>query len=445
MKNVQSYDQIRRERDKMRQLTLSNVASPFGCCNFFDRCNGEIMSLHYGGQLPLLDWMGFDVSEDCEEVVEFITYVRPEFSGQTPSVGHLSNACATPNSYEFGSAKVSVNDFGRYGRSGPTRDIMKPKRFCKTDPIRRLDGEVVEDEREWDARFATDVMLQDISRDLIIGNAATPGMFDGLEQWVRTGYPGDNGEFLDSWVVNWNSNPMSGGAGITINGDAIAATFNFVDVLKSIVRRIRMRISWARQLMNQQLNLADLILLMPSTMAECLLDFFTCWSVCEGTEFNIVNLQQREARTFRDGLVSESPNNVWGHGYITIDGMIIPILGYDWELQKSPSIGDVYLLTGAIGSVRVWSGQHLSADEAAADHGDEGYFSLDGGRILGTTTLENECRKLKLWMHPRLFCRAPWAQIRFQDVQCVTPAGPLSPDPLETSFYPQSSFDPAIC
>jgi hypothetical protein len=46
-----------------RAMSVSNLATPIGT-NFFDRCGDEIMSLHYGQQLDLLDWMGFEVSDD---------------------------------------------------------------------------------------------------------------------------------------------------------------------------------------------------------------------------------------------------------------------------------------------------------------------------------------------------------------------------------------------
>ena len=68
------------------------------------------------------------------------------------------------------------------------------------------------------------------------------------------------------------------------------------------------------------------------------------------------------------------------------------------------------------------------------------YFSTDGGRILGLYHNENECVSLREWMHPRVYTRAPWAQVRFQDVRCVGVGPVLSGDPLETSFYPLSSF-----
>jgi len=427
-------------------LTLDTHATPVGCCNFFDTCTTEVMSLHYGGALRLLDWMGWEVGTECYRSIEFIAYTRPAQSGGNPTDGHLANACSDPNGIDFGTAKLTVENFGRYGRVGPTRDMMTPQRYCVTDPVRRLDGELVTSEREWDLRFITDVLLQDIRRDLVTGNSAVPGQFGGLNEWIATGYAGPNGAMLDSIVINWNGNTMAGGAGITWNGAAVSAAVNFVDVLLPAFRRILQRIMWARQLANQQLVLGDMIIKLPTFMAQCLLDHYTCWSVCEGSVYNPVSLQQREARAFRNNLVSASnPANLFGNGYITLDNVTIPLLAYDWGTIKGPTTGDIYFLTRGIGSTRIWEGEHLSATEAATQYEQHGYFDIDGGRILGTTVVENECSKMKAWLHPRLFCRAPWAQMRFIDVVCDTPGGPLSPDPSETSFFPLDSFSSAEC
>lgn len=428
-------------------LALGNLASPFGCCDFFDNCSDQIMSLHYGGQLDLLDWMGFNVSQDCVRTLDYIAYNRPAYSDGSPTPGYLANPCADPNSIEYGTARITVENFGMLGRSGPTRLIAKPERYCITRPQRRLDGVPVTSEREWDLRFAVDQLIQDMKRLVITGNATTPGQFDGLERWVRNGYPGPNGAMLNSTVVNWNGNSMAGGAGMTWNGQPLASTYNIVDVIKAFVRRTLQRKSWSPQLANQQLMLSDMIILIPTTGAQCLLDFFTCWSVCEGTEFNQVDLQRLEARTFRDGLVATSPNNAFGYGYITIDGVIIPILGYDWELIKGPKTMDMYVLTGAMGSVRLWEGEHISASTAVDYVGEgSGYSSIDGGRILLSSEVDNLCTVLKAWMFPRLFNTAPWAQMRIQNVQCEQPGGFLSPDPLESSFFPlDSSFSAAVC
>jgi hypothetical protein len=136
---------------------------------------------------------------------------------------------------------------------------------------------------------------------------------------------------------------------------------------------------------------------------------------------------------------------MFGFGQITLDGQIIPILGYDWGLINGPTTGDIYFLTGSVGNFRIWEGEHISADVAARENPESGLFSTDGGRVLWRIDSENECRIMKGWIHPRLFCKAPFTQIRFQDVQCVTPGGFMSADPTETSFYPLSSFAPAEC
>lgn len=423
------------EQAKQRAMTLGNSPTPFdGACNFFDRCTDDLMSLHFREQLPLLDWMGFNVSDTYHKALEFITFVRPQVNDGTPTAGHLADPCADPNGWQFGTAKLTLDDFGRYGRKGPVRDMMKPTKYCETDPRRRLDGRLVTNEREWDIRFTTEVILQDIQRHLITGNASTPGQFGGLEHWVKTGY---SSSMLDSIVIDWNANPLTGGAsGKTWNGGALANALSFVNVLRSVVRRIKQRLSWSPSLASQRMRLGDMILVMPSHTAEALLDVYTCWSVCIGGQYNEVNLQTYEARSFRDSL----NGGLYGAGQITIDGMPIPIMAYDYELIKGPTLNDIYLLTGSVGSVRLWEGEHLSATAAANAYGDQGYFSVDGGRILAKYDTENECSVLKEWLHPRIWTRAPWAQVRFQDV-AVNSVGPiLSPDPLATSFFPLTSF-----
>lgn len=426
---------------QQRALTLSTSATPLGCCNFFDRCgDGDLMSLHFAGALPLLDYFGFMVGNECYKSVEFITYVRPEMSNGSATAGHLSQPCADPNGWEFGSAKLTIEDFGRYGRHGPTRDMMKPQKYCAADPRWRLDGTAVTSEREWDMRFTTEVIVQDISRHVITGNASSAGQFNGLENLVKTGYASS---MLDSQVIDWAGNPMTGGAGMTWNGNAIPTTADFVDVLRAVVRRIKQRISWSPMLANQQMNLGDMILLMPTVVAEEFLDFYTCWSVCPSTDNVTAQLQTYEARTFRDQLLG----GLYGYGQITIDGIPIPIMAYDYELLKGPKTADIYLLTGGMGSVRMWEAEHLNAQTAATTYGNLGYFATDGGRMLGTYITENECSQMKLWMHPRLWTRAPWAQARFQNVQFTTPGPVWSADPLETSFFPLTSFggDTAVC
>lgn len=454
MKHVSNAEirEMNQGRDVQRStpLSLSDQASPFGCCNFFDPCADEIMSLYYRpGSLRLLDWMGFNVSSDCLRALEFITYVRPEQLAGACTDGHIGDPCEDPNGIEWGGCTLTQEDFGRYGREGPVRDLFKPEKFCKTRPRYLFDGTPVTSERMWDMTFVMDTILRDIRVDLITGNAAVAGQFDGLQQWVNTGLgTGVNCAAIDSFVINWNGNAMAGGAGITVNGVAAAAVFDIVQYLLDLYRNIRQRISWSPLLSNQPRTVGDTIIIAPSFTIRCLLDFFACWSVCPGTQFQEFNsddiLKMREFRTQLNG-------GLFGDGRIFLDGHEIPLMAYDWGLINGPTTGDMYMLTGFVGNQRIWEGEHLDAnvvlgEVAAAGNAGAGDYSVaDGGRWLMKQEFDNLCSNIKMWMRNRIWCSAPWAQVRIQDVVCQTPLGPLSPDPCDTSFFIQTSFDPADC
>jgi len=436
--------------EEVQRMTVSNTASPFGCCNYFDPCTDGIMSLSYRGRLGLLDQLAFRPTDICYRSVEFITYVRPAQSQGQSTPGYLSDPCAAPYSYEICTRKLTVEDFGRIGRAGPVREVAKQHvRYCVNRPRYRLDGTPVDSEVEWDMLFAMDAIIADMNRLVVTGNATTSGQFDGLQQWVSTKHGGS----LNSYVVDWNSNGLSGGTGITVNGEAIPSGYDFIDVLETLFRNIRTRISWNPMLAQQQPVIGDFVLVLPTSAVPCVLDFFTCWRVCPGQEFAPAQLETYEARNFRDRLVAaDNPLNVFGHGYITLDGVAIPLLAHDWGLINGPTTVDMYLLTMKLGALRIWEGEFLNAqqalDQMAGYLGNTAsgrYFTTDGGRVLAKVDTENLCMQIKLWQFPRLFCYAPWAQIRFQDVKCVSPVGYLSADPSETSFYPETSFVPALC
>jgi hypothetical protein len=405
---------------------------------FFARCEDDLMSLHFGGRMGLLDLFNWSVSDVFTKTFNFLTYVRPEYTNlNVPTAGHLTDPCADPNGFDYGTAKITLEGFGLYGRAAPTRYIMAPTRYCETDPVYRYDGTPVTSEFEWDLRFATDVLKQDLYRHIITGNAGTGGQFDGLQQWINTGY---ESAILDSMVINWAGNNMSadGGGTITLNGATITPT-HLINTILAVVRRFRQRISWSPSLATERENGTDLVLVMPTFLAECLLDAFTCWSVCEGGEFNPVNLMTYEARNFRDSL----NGGRYGGGFIRLDGQVIDIFPYDWETIHGTNRGDIYLMTRSVGNQQLWEGEHLSATAAAglmAANGHNEYFSSDGGRIIGVTEADNLCYKTKVWVRPRLVNRAPWLQARIMNVECTQLLNPLSPDPLDTSFYPVTSF-----
>lgn len=427
-------------RDPLEILRLALDAnapdSPFriDATPFFDRCEDGLMSLHYGGRFDLIDLFGWEVTDEYRVDMKYITWVRPEFSEGSATAGYLSDPCATPNSYEFGTSDMSFVDFGRYGRSAPVRDTHRPTKYCKTDPRYRLDGSVVTSEWEWDVAMATDVIRQDLYRDSISGNSSNEGQMDGLQRLIKTGY---NSPMLDSMVFDWAGNNLDGEGGgtMTFNGNNLPSKPALVDMLLAIYRRFKQRQKWSPQLATQSRRVGDTVLAMPSFLVEALLDSYTCWSVCSGDSGDRIDM-----RDFRNGLMG----GMFGDGRIFLDGDEIPLLGYDWETMRGDSRGDIYFLNLRIGDIPLWRGQILSGSVVASEMGNLGhseYFTTDGGRIVGTTEVQKLCYQTMLWIRPRLLGRAPWLQARITDVEAETILDPLSPDPL-SSFFPVTSFAP---
>jgi hypothetical protein len=132
-------------------------------------------------------------------------------------------------------------------------------------------------------------------------------------------------------------------------------------------------------------------------------------------------------------------------GKIYFDGFEIPLMAYDWAMINGPTRADAYLLTGSVGSVKAISGQYNDLTSAPVNYPEAGYSSTDGGRLLTWLERDKTCVYRETEMQPRLLMWAPWAQVRFQDIACHGPFGPLSHDPFETSFFPESSFYSAAC
>ena len=70
----------------------------------------------------------------------------------------------------------------------------------------------------------------------------------------------------------------------------------------AVYRHIRQDLGYAPALGNR-LGVGDMILVMPTFMTQCLLDAYTCWSVCPGggtIDYNFMNTF--EGRRYRDAL-----------------------------------------------------------------------------------------------------------------------------------------------
>jgi hypothetical protein len=435
----------------VQRLAVSDLASIYGCCGLFDMCgDADLMSLSFAGNEPFLDVLDWQPSNVCKIHKDFITWVRPE-RNRTSSPGWLADPCGDPYTVEYGTCAFEIEDFGRLRREGPVRDITKAAlRLCENQPRYRLDGAAITDDMEYGIRLATEVLMQDLKTLLVLGTTGTAGQFDGLRRLVKTGYTAPDGHFcriMDSIVVDWNDNDMSGGDGITWNGRAVSDDVDFVSLLLAVYRRIRDRLQMAPAL-SGALVPGDIVLVMPTALIRCLLDAYTCWSVCPTDFFagSITGMNTLEGRRYRDSL----NGGMFGAGRIFLDGFEIPLVPYNWGLINGPSHFDAYMLTLKVGGIRLVQGQYNDMRNVLRLPGmpaGAGTFAqaTDGGRLLTWPNADQTCVKHLVEMQPRLLMWAPWAQARIQDVVCNQPGGPLSPDPDETSFFPETSFRPAEC
>lgn len=420
-----------KQRADVQVPVVSTSPAPiFGCEALFDICtDSALMSLSFEGTAPFLDWIGWERTDVCVIKKAFINFVRAEASGGAKSAGWLADPCADPNSYEVDYCDFTLTDFARLRRESPTRDITKSGlRYCEIQPRYRLDGSPITNQREYDFRLATEVLLQDLKPMIVEGNKATAGQFSGLELLVKTGYTDSDGSLcpaMDSIVIDMNGRGMDGGSGVTWNGAAVSATAGYIDLLQAAFRRIRHRIRMAPALAAQRMRVGDIILLIPEDFAGCVLDAFTCWSVCD----DVSGPDTLEARNFREQL----NGGMFGAGKITLDGFEIPIMPYDWGLINSGQTFDSYLLTGAVGNVKLIQGQFNDMSVVADERADK-FAVTDGGRLLNWAEDRHTCETQVVEMQPRLLMWAPWAQARIMDTVCDVVGGVLSSDPWNTYF-----------
>lgn len=437
---------IKRATDS--DLSLSTAPTPYECCGLFDPCtDADLMSLSFQGADPFLDWLSWKANIECNIRKDFIAYVKPQAAENGAcTTGVQADPCSDPATFSWGKCEFLLHDFGRLRERGPVRDITtNVMKYCANQVRYRLDGAPINDTRELDMVMATEVIMQQLRHQVIVGNHATPGSTDGLQVLLSSDYHNPDGEpcpLMNSNVINWAGNPMSGGAGITWNGTAQPATANLVDFLLAIYNRIRQRLSWSPQLA-RGLQVGDMVLVMPTFMVQCLLDFYTCWSVCPGNFDSGVGvmINNLEGRRYRDTL----NGGTFGFGQITLNGFTIPLIQYDWDTIAGPKTGDIYFLTSQVGGIRLLEGQYLDMRAVPGTVPGSAFGYTDGGRILTWNNQQNTCYEQIVEMRPRLLCWAPWAQAVINNVQCGALGGVLSPDPCSGSFGPAGSIDPAEC
>lgn len=422
-----------------RDLTLTSSPAPiYGCTGLFDPMGDlDLMSLSMQGTNQLLDWLGWVGTNVCTEIRGFIPWIRPAYSQGSPTAGYVSNPCTPGNSVEYGIGEFMVDDFARLRRQAPTRDVTKSRNVLYgRQPQYRLDGSPITDEREFNQLLATQAVTQDLLRMIVDGDGSVSGQFDGFEQLVTDGYLDYKGRRLasmDSMVLDWNSSAIGAGSGVTWNGRALSGTPALYDAVRAVMRQIKFRVMNSPRLAAQRLRVGDIVLVMPSFMISSFLDQVTCWEVCG----NNTSIDTLEARQYRNSL----NGGLYGFGQFSVDGFEIPIIEYNWNLIKNAggTVGDAYLLTGAVGNIKTLYGEYNIMSQVPTDYPEGDYYVTDGGKFLNWITQDETCVAQSTEFQPRLVSWAPFLNARFQNIRATTLEGAWSEDPT-SSFYFESSF-----
>lgn len=421
-------------------LTFDDAAKRlYGPSLLFDlEADSAITALSTFGNYPqLLDWLQWSLTNYEMEKEYFLSYVAASGAGDdTPSNGWVTDICDPGNTIEDATCDFVLSSFGRFRRTSVPRDLTRQNlRYCLTQPTYRIDGTQIMNDLEWDMVAIASALIQDLSRLVITGNKSTAGQHDGLLRLIKTGYTSSDTTpcpAMDSIVVDWNGNamvPADGDVpeGVTVNGNASSPT-DLIQLLRAAVRHIRQRIRLSR-FGSASLSEGDVAIVMPWIAVSSLLDAWTCETKCGG---DITRIDSFEARNFRDSL----NGGPFGDGVLlNFDGMNIPIIGHDYGLDNGDGTVDMLFLTRSIGGQPVLTGQLYDLSPTVALRPDY-YQMTDGNRMLFWMDVDNTCATTTGELDWRLKLRAPWAQIKIQNVAYSDPLGlNISSDPASATFF----------
>jgi hypothetical protein len=421
MRNVQQRHTIALDPDAFGGMYTDGL---------FDICGeDDLISLSKAGTEPFLDWIGWTPSDVHTITQDFIAWVAP--SEGAPRTGWVSDPCAARNSVQYGLCAYQIEGFGRIGRSTPPLDVtVNGLRLCERQTRKRLDGTIIRDEEEFRALLAVEVMMQDMSELAITGDNATAGQFSGFDTLVNTGYTDYKNrrcEAMDSIVIDWAANGCNNTNGDAVWNDGAGATpipanMHIMLVLRQILAHIKFRIKHSS--LNGRLTVGDMVIVGSSWSIECLIDCAVCWRMCGSNNCDQLVVYSEEGQKIRQTLLG----GLFGDGQLVVDGMIIPLVKYDWGTGDN-----LYVLTKRVGPNELFYGQFNNMNLVPPKF--PNFTVSDGGRFLHWDESDNTCVISSVEFQPRIVMPGPWAQAKIENFACDLPGSLPNPDPLNANFY----------
>lgn len=433
---LKTWSEYQGQLNALKETSLTaNTSTLYGCTSLFGLCGpDEVIGLSLMDD-KLSAWMEWFPNDVCEQFVKFLTYADVEGTAAGSPQTTAGAACDDPPKSEKGTFEIFLGDKGLLRVSGEPVVLTKiGERKCDKQPIYTLPfagapgGVRIDNDLDFEAIVAAEALKNDLSRHLITGDKGTTGEFDGLEQLVNTGYvdikTGTTNSGIDSLVVAWSNDNFDG----AVNGKG-----NIISWVIALVRRIRQRVQMAGR---GTIAVGDLVLVMTTEMRDAFLDAFACYGLCTPSAYNEIFRDNLAVREFRD----QFNGGLFGDGYITVDGIAVPIVTHDW-LPRTQSgtkhVSDIYILTRRMGASRVLYGQYhpmTQGVDKAREFGAGHYRLMQGDRLVQWIKWDNLCVQTSLAVKPNIYLSAPWAQARITNVGVDPLLDPISLDPQSSYF-----------
>lgn len=426
----------------------------------FDCYSDEaVMALSFFGTYnPLLDWIGWEATDEYMLHKDFITYVGPQGTAEGEPVSlRLLDLCGPGNKVEWGKCDWKVEDFGTLRSSTPVRSIDRAKRrYNRRLEARRITGTPITNDVEWDMRLATSGVVGDLHNEIMDGDASLTDddgvqiSADGFKRLITYDYEDSKGNActaMDSIVIDWAGKDIFATENdaeddpITWNGVAVrdteeGETFNLFQFIRLALEITTMRIANTPMLAGA-MDTANWAMVLPTSWRSPILDLNTCWTLCAG---DITRINSFEARDFRNSL---NQGGAHGQGNFPVDGLDLGIMRYDHSMIDEEGNADILIMNRGPSTMPFIKGQY--SDNTAAVAEDPNKFSTtDNNMLLTWMEWAHTCFVRSVQMQWRMLMPAPWAQIRITGVPRNNLSPTLSSDPKSMFFFGRPNMGQVI-
>ena len=410
-----------------------NIDANECCPPLFDpNCGDQSIYTFYGAGNAFMRWLGVQRARSIVEIHKYLPYIAPDGTGAgTPSSGVPAALCDFGEGVEMGEpCEIRQSCFGVIKRKSPKIiDGGMSLPYCESDPRFTIDGTEISNEYEWLEAQVTDVTMNDVVSQLMVG--AGPQAVSGvMSHWGLLPLMGFNNgnnanpdfvyecDYIRPSVLDWAGNMacnIEEQAGITLNGQAVTGEFAR-SIYRALQSLMMQKMKDFSRIFGGNVSFGDVAIIAPMELFECLIRCAVCDLMCDSCSTVIDN---EAARGFYQELLIGGV----GFGEIRFGNFRVPLIPYegiDWatgrnHLKNADGTYNMLVLWRGNGSRRFLQPQYNPLDDSRNPRSvsrDNGQFQL---KLLDTA---DDCECLQLRTEWRWLNRAPFLNCLITNIAC---------------------------